>query len=636
MRNSTFLSALGVCLLGICFETVSAADAPAVKDTMAYRPVQKDVEYETPTADEYSKCNVKVERSGKNSGWVVTGPAGQPVRRFIDTNGDNYVDQWRYYNHGLEVYRDIDSDFNNKVDQSRWLNTGGSRWGVDQNEDGRIDSWKTLSAEEATRVAIYALVQKDTRLLQTVMLGKDDIAALGISKEYSGKLLAATGQLDSKIRSVSSSSPAVTSETKWMRFDSSMPSVIPADAGTAKTDLMVYENAMAIVETRGKTELLQVGEMVRVGDVWKLTQVPRTLEDNQVTEGGILMQPSLAANTAGALVGDITPEIQKLLEELQKLDQNSPSPTAGRDALARYNKSRTEILEKLVEASHTDEERDQWRRQLIDGLTAAVQTGEFPEGINQLQSIERDMIRNELDSDLLPYVFYRRMLAEYTKDLRLATAEKRADVQKTWHKNLDTFVTRWPDAEDVPEAMQHLAIGQEFGGEIDEARKWYQTLARKHSSTTAGIRAAGALRRLDIVGKPLTLSAAGLSGGSVDVSRYRGKVVLLFFWSTWCQPCTEDLPRMRAIYNENRSRGFEIVGVNLDTTIDPVRPFLAEHDVPWPQIFEPGGLESDPAKQFGIISLPTMFLTDKTGKVTHRNVSVDDLKTLLPELLGKP
>ena len=69
----------------------------------------------------------------------------------MDTNGDQSPDVFRYYRHGLEVYRDIDSNFNQKPDQYRWMNWGGTRWGLDPNEDGRIDEWKMISAPEAAQ-----------------------------------------------------------------------------------------------------------------------------------------------------------------------------------------------------------------------------------------------------------------------------------------------------------------------------------------------------------------------------------------------------------------------------------------------------------------------------------------------------
>ena len=56
------------------------------------------------------------------------------LRKFVDTNDDNVVDQWSYYKDGVEVYRDIDSNYNGKADQYRWFHTGGSRWGLDPKE----------------------------------------------------------------------------------------------------------------------------------------------------------------------------------------------------------------------------------------------------------------------------------------------------------------------------------------------------------------------------------------------------------------------------------------------------------------------------------------------------------------------
>ena len=153
-----------LCLAGRA--QVWAADGPTVEQMLsAYRPVRPDVEFETPARSEFSKCKKSVEVHGKTSGYVVLGPAGQVLRRFVDTDGDHLVDQWRYYNHGLEVYRDIDTNRNKRPDEHRWLNTGGSRWGIDSKEDGSIDSWKVLSPEEAVREALYAMIHGDEKLL---------------------------------------------------------------------------------------------------------------------------------------------------------------------------------------------------------------------------------------------------------------------------------------------------------------------------------------------------------------------------------------------------------------------------------------------------------------------------------------
>lgn len=153
-------------------------------------PRQRDVEIETPKPTEYAKCTVKPEKLGKGSAWLVTGQNGQVLRRFVDTNNDDTVDQWRYYNNGIEVYREIDSNFNEKPDQFRWLNTGGSRWGIDSNEDKNIDAWKVLSAEEASRVAVNALLANDADMLRLVLITAEDLAQLKIEDSVQKQMLA--------------------------------------------------------------------------------------------------------------------------------------------------------------------------------------------------------------------------------------------------------------------------------------------------------------------------------------------------------------------------------------------------------------------------------------------------------------
>lgn len=279
-----------------------AADAPSVERTLnLFKPVQKDVEYETPAPEDFKKCRLSVERTGKSSGWVVFGPNGQVLRRFVDTNGDNVVDQWRYYNHGLEVYRDIDTNNNNKPDQFRWLNTGGSRWANDPDEDGHIDSWKSLSPEEAVRQAVLAVIRSDEKLLQTVLATPEDLGTLGVADTFAAKIKDAVSEPGRKIQAIQSSSKILNEHTTFTRADNLTPSSIPAEKGKLRDDLFVYENAMAIVDSSGKPGLIQVGELVRIGEVWKLTQVPQPIEGNNATmAGGILMQPTLAATVAAA------------------------------------------------------------------------------------------------------------------------------------------------------------------------------------------------------------------------------------------------------------------------------------------------------------------------------------------------
>ena len=619
-------------------QVLDAADStPSVELALKFKPVQSGhVDYDIPPATDYAKCSVKVERQGKHSGWVVSGPSGETLRRYVDTNADNVVDQWRYYRHGLEVYRDMDVDFNNKVDQSRWLNTGGTRWGVDSNEDGKLDRWLRISPEETSREAITAMTTRDAVLLASLLIDKEDIAKLGIGGSVATTLLQNVSNPVAKMQAVLSGTRIITASTKWTRFDSSTstPSLIPAEDGKASHDLHIYQSAMAIVETADKPGFVQLGELIQVGNVWKLTQIPKPIEGNSITATNVLMQPASQVASSPSET-QVSPEVRKLIEQLNVLDQKAPGPTSARVALGQYYASRAGLLAQLARAVEDPEEQQQWTRQWADTLAVGAETGAFPQGLEQLIQMEANLQQAGSKSPLLPQLAYRRLRAEYSVRLSQAAADKRQDVQKWWVEELQKHSAAFPTADTTPDAMLDLANTHEFTGNLAEAKVWYGSLSQKFPASVAGQRATGALSRLDLLGKPFSLNGTAVGGGQIDTVGYRGRVVLVLYWATWCKPCLEDLPQLKALYKDFQSQGFEILGVNLDTTSEAVQPYLQQHQINWAQIHEPGGLQSPPGRQFGIFTLPTMFLIDKTGKVANPNVSVTELKAALPELLKK-
>ena len=155
---------LYVIILAIAAD-IAAGAKPTSTDALKLVPVQTDVDFDRPTGAEAERCSVEVEAIGGMTGWVVKTDSGQVLRRFLDTNGDNKVDQWCYFKDGIETYRDIDGNFNNKADQYRWLGTAGMRWGVDEDENLRIDRWKSISAEETTAEIVAASARSGRRPL---------------------------------------------------------------------------------------------------------------------------------------------------------------------------------------------------------------------------------------------------------------------------------------------------------------------------------------------------------------------------------------------------------------------------------------------------------------------------------------
>lgn len=132
--------------------------------------------------------------------------------------------------------------------------------------------------------------------------------------------------------------------------------------------------------------------------------------------------------------------------------------------------------------------------------------------------------------------------------------------------------------------------------------------------------------------QPLELRFKDLNGEPFDIEKLRGKVVLLDFWATWCQPCLDELPKLRETYKELHPKGFEIVSISLDKHREEVEAVIKEHGIPWVQQFEGRKQDHRLAKRFGIAAVPEMWLLDKDGMVVDMHAR-HGLKTKVLHLL---
>jgi thiol-disulfide isomerase/thioredoxin len=141
------------------------------------------------------------------------------------------------------------------------------------------------------------------------------------------------------------------------------------------------------------------------------------------------------------------------------------------------------------------------------------------------------------------------------------------------------------------------------------------------------------------VGKPVELAGTQVDGTPFTTKDWKGKVIFVDFWATWCGPCLAELPRVKKAYLEHHAKGLEILGVSCDRDIDDLKGFLAKNkDMPWPQLYDAKKnpeLQWNPlAKEWGINGIPTMFLIDKKGIL--RSVEArKDFEEQIPKLLAE-
>jgi cytochrome c biogenesis protein CcmG/thiol:disulfide interchange protein DsbE len=126
-------------------------------------------------------------------------------------------------------------------------------------------------------------------------------------------------------------------------------------------------------------------------------------------------------------------------------------------------------------------------------------------------------------------------------------------------------------------------------------------------------------------------------GKVVHLSDYRGKVVLLDFWATWCGPCKIEIPWFMEMQRKNKDKGFEVLGVAMDDEgWEVVKPFVADLNVNYRIVI---GNDSTAEMYGGVDALPTTFLIDRGGKIAAVHVglaSKKDFEDGIQELLQKP
>ncbi|MBP89704.1 MAG: thioredoxin [Planctomycetaceae bacterium] len=599
--------------------------APTVDQAIGLKPVQQGIGYNTPLGEQVKKCKIEAAKSG-GSGWVIRGESGQLLRRFLDTNNDNKLDQWSYYKDGLEVYRDVDANFNGKADQYRWLGTGGSRWGLDRDEDGSIDSWKVISPEEAAAEVIAALSTKDAKRFQRLLLSTEELKALGVGKTLEKDLRERLATTRRDFDSLLKTQKMVASNAKWLQFGATRPGIIPAGTDGATADLLAYDHAAAIIETDGKHGQVSIGTLVRVSDSWRIVDLPKSESSAGFFYASIERAPDVVEGSSG----NINAGLQKLLDELEKIDEQSAATTSTA-TLATLNRSRADVLEKIAAQATKLEDRMNWVRQFADTVSAAVQSGEYPKGIQRLESMMSKLAKDKDASSLVPYVKFHHMTAEYGQKLQKPNADF-VKIQGQWVKDLEAFVKAYPKSESTPDVILQLAMANEFSGKESSASKWYSKIISDFASSAIATKAAGAKRRLESVGRSIELRGKTVDGLSIDLAEHRGKVVLIHYWATWCQPCKEDLKTIKALQAKYASKGFAPIGINLDNDQQALKDYLRATALSWPQLYEEGGLDSRLANELGVLTLPTMLLIDKSGRVVRRNIHSTELETEIAKL----
>jgi peroxiredoxin len=271
----------------------------------------------------------------------------------------------------------------------------------------------------------------------------------------------------------------------------------------------------------------------------------------------------------------------------------------------------TELFMQYNEVSKKDRVRMDSLSQLFQSLASQL-------GLDQLQQTNPDLAAKRGDS------LSKTLEGPYMAILQKANANMAEKVKK----NLNMFSTIMAIQGLDPDKYFNLFV------ELDK------NLMKKYPSNQ------NVLMFHEVVSKSLALSEGreapeinlpDTQGNPLSLKSFRGKIVLIDFWASWCGPCRKEMPNVVKAYTKFKGKGFEIFGVSLDQSKDKWLDAIQKDGITWPQVSDLKYWECEAARDYNVQGIPFTVLLDKDGKILAKNLRGEELeKAIEKALAGEP
>ncbi len=348
--------------------------------------------------------------------------------------------------------------------------------------------------------------------------------------------------------------------------------------------------------------------------------------------------PLLAATRPNAFA-QAPVSAEALLEQLQKAAEplTPPAEWQGRlptpeeltafrakqaEAALRAADLAGEFTTRFPTHAKVGEAREQ-RHQLI---SQAVRRGDKSR-LRQLEKLEAEILG---DPQKTSEEKFRLRMQVVDRNAGLKQNEGMTAMLEEFEKGTRSLQKEFPDRKEVFEMLYAIAMRSEGPKAVAIAKE----IAASNAEPQVKEAAATLLKKSERMGQPLAIKFTALDGRKVELAKLKGKVVLIDFWATWCGPCVAEIPNVKAAYEKLNPKGFEVIGISLDEDKGALQAMVKHKQLPWPQFFESENSENRFAKEYGVNSIPAMWLVDKHGKLVDMN-GRDDLVKKVERLLAE-
>ncbi len=276
----------------------------------------------------------------------------------------------------------------------------------------------------------------------------------------------------------------------------------------------------------------------------------------------------------------------------------------------------SKIIDELLAEFPNTEYRDIALSQKIEALYTLSVLRETP--FTEAEALADRVLADDPNRILAGTAKYWKIRCEVEK---MAAAGKGfEELMEMQKKQFGDFAREYPENPFAEQPLGMLAQIALMEDRIEEAEKYFKLLKEHHPRSEILMQLDVEFWKRNSLNKPFAMKFTDLKGKTVDLSKMKGKVVLVDFWATWCGGCLQFLPELKRIYRKYHEKGLEVVGVSLDYQKSTLESFVKANGITWPQYCDGSGWNSPMAREYRVIALPTMYLVDKKGNL--RNVDL--------------
>ncbi|MEX0724775.1 MAG: TlpA disulfide reductase family protein [Planctomycetaceae bacterium] len=311
-----------------------------------------------------------------------------------------------------------------------------------------------------------------------------------------------------------------------------------------------------------------------------------------------------------------------------------------KDVRRERNLKLIQLATEVIAQTHGDPEQERLFRLGVHHLMEArleLALGGDAEHIDQLYADAASLHQRNPNSKAAEEAAY--VLVKFAQANATRFAKQEPRWLEEFARQARLYVSSFPqDRLRGPNALFAAAESCELHGRVEDAKVCYAQLQQQFPDHLLAAQATGILRRIAIVGQPMTLGGPTLEGDYWSLDDVRGKAVLIVFWSSQASKFLNAAETLNAMHQKYGDRGLTIVGVNLDFEESDVREFIETRNIEWPQIFfveeNQRGWDHPVANYYGIRQVPAYWLVDNEGIVRHTNAPIETLAETLSQYVS--